>query len=412
MSSVSAASPTRPAAPRSAAADGARVFERIELRTSVAEADAVWRELLGEGVATPYQTPAFLSAWADNVGRREGVEIAIAIARDAEGRAVALLPLGVSRRFGLRVASYLGGTHVNYNLPVFARDAVAAFTPPEVERLLREIAAAARVDLFALSNQPESWRGAPNPLAGLPRQPSPDFAYSGRLEASVEAHLKRYVSAKTRSAQRRKLRRFEERGVVRIYRAETDADRTHVLDAYFAQKAQRLAARGIDNVFAEPGVEDFIRAAAGLAAAPPAIDLYGFDLDGEVIATFGVIADRDRMCGMFNSITSGDLARYSPGELLLTFMVEDAIGRGMTEFDLGVGAAAYKALFCADVDPLFDTILGVSPLGRAGAGVFAAKRAAKAWVKSNSAVYAFATRIRKLRARDVERHAPAPAAED
>lgn len=399
MSSASVIS--SPSAAAKASAEG-RAFERIELRASFADADAVWRELLAGGVATPYQTPDFLRAWADNVGRTEGVELALAIARRADGRAVALLPLGVSRRFGLRVASYLGGTHVNYNLPVFARDAVEAFTPAEASRLLREIAAAARIDLFALSNQPEIWRGAPNPLAGLPHQPSPDFAYSGKLEASVEAHLKRYVSAKTRSAQRRKLRRFEERGEVRIYRAETEADRAHVLDAYFAQKAQRLAAKGIDNVFAEPGVEGFIRAAAGLGAEPASIDLYGFDLDGQVIATFGVIADRDRMCGMFNSITSCDLARYSPGELLLTFMVEDAIGRGMSEFDLGVGAAAYKALFCPDVDPLFDTIVGVSPLGRAGAGVYAAKRAAKAWVKSNPTVYAFATRIRKLRAKNVE----------
>ncbi|MFD1701788.1 GNAT family N-acetyltransferase [Methylopila henanensis] len=377
-------------------------FATVEVHRSIEAVEDEWRALLGGGVATPYQTPDFLGAWSANAGKLEGVAPLIVVARDADARPTALLPLGVKRRFGLQVASFLGGTHVNYNMPVFRAGRLGLFTPAETRRLMRLAAEKGGVDVFALANQPRSWRGQPNPLTALPDQPSPDFAYSGRLAPSIEEHLQRHTSAKTRSAQRRKLRRFEEHGPVRIFRADSEHDRARVLDAYFRQKAQRLAARGIDNVFAEPGVEAFIRAAAGLDGSRQAIDLYGFDVGGEIAATFGVIADSRRMCGMFNSITSCDLARYSPGELLLNFMVEDAIGRGLQEFDLGVGAAPYKALHCPDVDPLFDSVFGVSAAGRLAAAAIGGKRALKAWVKSSPRAYALATRLRRLRARTVE----------
>ncbi|WP_020184756.1 GNAT family N-acetyltransferase [Methylopila sp. 73B] len=386
---------------RSAGAAAGAAFASIEIHRDVAAVEPLWTDLLGRSLATPYQTPAFLRAWSDHAAEHERTAPLIAVARDGDGAAVALLPFGLRRSFGVTTAAFLGGTHVNYNMPVVRRDRLAAFDAGEVARLIRETARAGAVDLFVLRNQPMAWNGFPNPFAALPRQAAPDEGYSGPLAESLELHLKRFVSAKTRSAQRRKMRRFEEQGVVRLYRAESADDRERVLEAYFRQKAQRLGARGVDNPFAVPGVDRFIRAAAGLDGAGRTVDLYGFDLDEQVIATFAVICDADRMCGMFNSITSGDPARYSPGELLLNFMVEDAITRGMTRFDLGVGAAAYKQMYCPDSEPLFDSIFGVSALGRAVAAAAAAKTAAKARIKANPTAYGLVERLRKLRAKPV-----------
>lgn len=382
-----------------ATGDGAAAFAAVEIHTRLETVDALWRSLLGVAVATPYQTPDFLGAWVREAAPHEGVEPMIVVARDARGEAVALLPFGVRRRLGLKVASFLGGSHVNYNMPVVRADRLTGFAPAETERLMREAARLGDVAGFSLSNQPFAWNGTANPFAALPRQPSPDAAYCGPLAATIEDHLKTALSAKTRSAQRRKLRRFEEQGPVALYRADAAGQREKVLEAYFRQKAERLGARGIDNVFEKPGVQAFIRAAAGLDGRRQAIDLYGFDVGGATVATFGVIADGERMCGMFNSITSCDLSRYSPGELLLNFMVEDAIARGVKTFDLGVGAASYKALHCPIEEPLFDSVFGVTASGRAAAWALGALRLAKARVKANPTAYGLVTRFRKLRAK-------------
>lgn len=387
-------------APDTSSGATAPAFSSVEILRDLAQAAPAWTALLPLARATPYQTPGFLGAWTAHVAPHERVAPLIVIARDSAGDAVLALPFGVRKRFGVSVAGFLGGSHVNYNMPVIRADRLARFTPQETMRLMRVIAREAGVDGFALSNQPYAFNGVANPFAALPHQPAIDPAFCGPLEATLDEHLKLHVSAKTRSAQRRKLRRFEEQGEVRLYRAGSASEREQVLEAYFRQKAQRLAQRGIDNPFAEPGVEAFIRQAAGLDGGAKAIDLYGFDLGPHTIATFGVISDAARMCGMFNSITSCDLARYSPGELLLNFMVEDAIARGMRSFDLGVGAAPYKALHCPTLEPLFDSVFGVTPRGRAAAAGLGAFRAAKARIKASPIAYGLLKRLRESRARD------------
>ena len=392
-------------------ASAVSAFSSVEIHRDAAGALSAWSELLRDGLATPYQHPGLLRPWLEHVAAHEAVRPLIVIAKDEAGAPVALLPLGVSRKWGVAVARFLGGSHVNYNVPVIRRDRLALFDRAEVDRLLAETAALARIDLFALQNQPESWEGLQNPFMTLPSQPSPDPAFSGPLAASLEEHLKLFVSAKSRSNQRRKMRRFEERGRPHIFRAESAGERRKLLDVFLAQKAEQFAERGIENVFAHPGVPEFLAEACGLAGKPPVIDLYGFDLDDETIAVTGGVADEQRYCGMFISITSGEHAKYSPGEMLMNFVVEDSIRRGLRIFDLGVGAAAYKKMYCPDLEPLFDSIFGVTLRGRAAAAAIAAKTTAKSRIKANPTAYALVEKIRAFRARRRGHAEPTPEAE-
>jgi CelD/BcsL family acetyltransferase involved in cellulose biosynthesis len=376
----------------------APAFASVEVHADLEAALDAWVSLMPLALATPYQTPSLLKAWVDHVAPHEGVSPMIVVARDAQGRPVAVLPFGLRRRFGVRIASFLGGSHSNFNLPVLRRDRLALFTPAETLRLLRQAAAVSGADVFALTNQPYEWEGVANPFLALPGQPSPDPAFSSVLAADIEEHFRQSLSAKARSKQRRKMRRFEELGVPRIFRAETTEERARLLDAYLAQKGVQLTGRGITNVFGKPGVREFLADATGASGLAPAIDLYGFELNGEIIAVTGALGGGGRCSGMFNSISSGEHAKYSPGELLMTFVVEDAIRQGYKMFDLGVGVASYKKMYCPDTEPLFDSMLGVTIAGRAAAASLAAARRAKARIKANRAVYELFYRLRRMAA--------------
>ena len=62
-----------------------------------------------------------------------------------------------------------------------------------------------------------------------------------------------------------------------------------------------------------------------------------------VIAVFGVLPGDERLSGPFIG-HDGDpeIARSSPGGIMVRAVVADAISRGFAEFDLGVGEARYK----------------------------------------------------------------------
>ena len=66
-------------------------------------------------------------------------------------------------------------------------------------------------------------------------------------------------------------------------------------------------------------------------------------LDERVVAAFAALSGRDRLSGLVIAYDADpEIARYSPGELILHAVVRSAIARGFTTFDLGVGEGALQ----------------------------------------------------------------------
>jgi CelD/BcsL family acetyltransferase involved in cellulose biosynthesis len=293
---------------------------------------------------------------------------------DRDDAPMFILPLMRERRYGCHVARFCGGNHSNLNMAIWRTDVAATFDAPQINAFLKDIAAERRVDLFALEGQPSVWCGVPNPFAGLSAQPSPDDVHVGNVEAAPHPHPHPRLTRRMRK---------KERGLTRLAgfrfgKAEMPGDVDRMLAAFWPQKAARFAQQGIDNVFARPGVADFIRAACldGLMQGRPAIELYALESAGEILAVIGGVGNRQRFSVMFNSITSGVHARKSPGILLTADIVADCAARGIASFDLGAGHAAYKARFCPRRERRFDSYVPFSARGRALAAAYRASDAA------------------------------------
>ena len=68
-----------------------------------------------------------------------------------------------------------------------------------------------------------------------------------------------------------------------------------------------------------------------------------------------------------------DIARSSPGELLLCAVLRDACARNLSAFDLGVGDARYKTTFCDESERLAEALYAPTWAGRLAAPFFAAR---------------------------------------
>jgi CelD/BcsL family acetyltransferase involved in cellulose biosynthesis len=356
----------------------AETFDRIE-----AARDA-WREIAPRAAASPYQDFDFSRLWLATIGAARGVKPLIVVARDAAGEVAALLPLG-ERDFGpLRFAQFLGGKDANFNLGLFRRGAVWA--AKDVAALLEAAARATtpRIDAFLLCNQPLDWQGAPNPLAALPRQASPSSAYESVLPDDFAAWRNAHLSTLAQQKLRRKVRRLERMGPVVCRRAADSADADRLLAAFFAQKSARMGARGLVNAYEAPEARAFIARLAdcGLAAGAPTLELHGLFVGDRVVATCGALGAGGRMSCLFLSHDGEtEIARSSPGEVIVQAVVRDAIARGFKTFDLGVGEARYKDEACEVEEPLFDSAFTVSPAGRVAACAFLARQRLKRRVK-------------------------------
>ncbi|HEY0301171.1 MAG TPA: GNAT family N-acetyltransferase [Rhizomicrobium sp.] len=363
------------------------------------DAEPAWRALEQQAaLATPYQGYDFLRLWHRHIGAPSGVTPCIVVAYDGKGTPLFLWPFGRRGLGGLKVVEFLGGKHANFNMALWRRDVAEQIGAGELRGVLAQLSA--RADMVMLVNQPLTWAGATNPFALLPQQRSANFGFSGALIADFEALFRARTNAAARKKMRKKANALAGYGAVRFARADGAAEIRPVLDAFFKQKAVRMRAQGLPDVFAAPGVRRFIEAAS-IAGAPdgkPLIELYSLSVDDIVVATMGGIAGGGRFCAMFNSIRAGRYAVESPGEQLLVNLVQQCCARGFDTFDLGIGEAHYKGLFCGDAEPLFDSYWPLSASGGRVAFVFRLAAAAKRAVKQHRTLWSLVRATRRLRA--------------
>ena len=305
----------------------------------------------------------FLLPWLDIFGRQQKVEPFFVVARDDAGAPLALLPLGLFRFGPLRVAQFLGGKHSNYNLGLFRAD--AAFSA----RDLRRCCARRR----GRNERPASLSPA-EPAADLARRrQSADAAAASpgrepRLCDHVGGDGEAFLAARLSADTRKKLRKKEKRlagawARCAISAPQTRRRRRRLSTPYFAPETSdaRPSRRRADLA----ATTRHSIGAGALAQGPPALELHALALDGQMIATFaraGSMAGGCKACS-FPIDPDPDIAKSSPGDLLLSHVLRDACARNLSAFDLGPGDARYKTTFCDEIEAMADALFAADLAG-------------------------------------------------
>jgi CelD/BcsL family acetyltransferase involved in cellulose biosynthesis len=228
------------------------------------------------------------------------------------------------------------------------------------------VARAASIDAFKLIKQPKKWQGRPNPFADLGATLSPSCAFKRDFTFAPEKVLSVLLSSESRKKLRKKERLLSEIGVLSYRQARSEDEVDAILAAFLEQKAARCREKHVVHPFGDESTRAFLRTAAlrGLAAGKPAIELYGLYLGDAIVATFGGTSDGRRFCGMFNSFSMDpNIAKWSPGDLLLLNVIERQCRCGVATFDLGIGAAPYKLMVCDAQEELVDLFLPATAAG-------------------------------------------------
>ena len=365
----------------------------VDILSDLGPAETIWRALETQ-FSTPYQRFDFLEPWQRQVGERDGFRPFIVVAYDVERRPLLLLPLVLKEKHGIRIACFMGGKHANFNMALWDKDFAASATHEDLDALISGIRERSGADVLALSQQPRRWRDLPNPMALLLHQVSTnDCPLLTMVPGAAPATL---VSNSFRRRLKGKERKLQTLSGYRYRLASNDADIERLLDWFFAIKPLRMAEQKLPNVFADPGVEDFIRSAcmARLAHGGRVVDLHALECDDEVIAMFAGASDGYHFSMMFNSYTMSDNSRYSPGLILIRNIIDYYAGRSYRALDLGVGSDDYKKLFCKSDEPLFDTFIPLSLRGKIAASAMSAINRVKRHVKRNEALFRVAQKLR------------------
>ncbi|MBU2145488.1 MAG: GNAT family N-acetyltransferase [Alphaproteobacteria bacterium] len=353
---------------------------------------SAYAELCNQASHAPAQSHAWVAAWAQHASP-DGLLVIVRCA----GRPVYALPLDVEKLGPFRVARLMSGRHANGNFPAAdpAFLASGAFDMAPVVASIR--AARPNIDVLALERLLPEHDGIANPLAALPRFPSPNLSLAVSLEGGFDALLSRSSGKRKRKKHRSQTRKFEAAGGFRRIEATTPAETARLLDAFFTMKKQRFEQMGVGNVFAEPAVQAFFRTlfAKALDETPPRFVLHALEVAGLPRAITGSSRDGKRLICEFGAIEEDDLAHASPGDFLFFENIDEACREGLEVYDFSVGDEPYKRLWCDIETRHFDVTIPLTPKGRLLALQMRQTARLKAFVKNSPLVWKLTKVLRR-----------------
>ena len=369
---------------------------RVDVIRDMAAAEMSWRAFEGaDFLLTPYQRFELLDAWQQSVGKHEGAAPFVVVASDANNRPLLLIPLVIYRESGAKVARFMGGKHPTFNMALWRRDFAETVTAAELDALIGTIRKQPDgVDVLAFTQQPKQWRNVANPLASRAAQASTNPCPMMTMAPGCKPEER--VSTSTRRRLRNKERKLQALPGYRYFVATTDDDINRLLDGFFLIKPQRMALSKLPDVFSDPATKAFVRNAclAKLPNGGRAIEIHALECDAELISIFACVADGERFSTMFNTYTISENARYSPGLILLRYMIDHFGDLGYSSLDFGVGSDDYKMTFCKDDEPLLDAFIPLTARGKFAALGMSSLTHAKRLVKHNPALMHMAQLLR------------------
>jgi CelD/BcsL family acetyltransferase involved in cellulose biosynthesis len=302
------------------------------------------------GRRSPFLSWTWQHHWAAvfAAGRR----LDIRYVRDADGRLVAILPLYET---GIGELELLGGAEVSDYLDLIViagheDDAWAALLASRAGERARWVLHAVPAASATVRALPALASGAGLAADATLEERCPVLA----LPSSWETYLAS-LSGKHRHELTRKIRRFER---------EASDGRAVVVrgsDAVSARLDDFLALHRRSRVgkakFMDARMERFFRAALPALAASDGVALWFLETPHGPIASF-VCLEWDATVGLYNSGFAPESAALSPGLVLLSHVIRDAIARGRPCFDFLRGEERYKLEFEPKLEDVVRVTIG------------------------------------------------------
>lgn len=325
----------------------------VELASDWASVAAGWT-----GAATPFQDAAWLGAWYAALGDRPDVAPLLVTIREAGTGELALrLPLIRHRTGRLDVIAFADLHLTDNNAPVLGpaapRDREGALA---LWRALRR--ALPRADLVHFTKMPLMLGERPNPLGLLPGL-LPSKLNGNLVQTGEDWNLWRRSLGKVVRKELDRSWRVFTREPGAAFEVVTEPERLRkVVAAMEAQQQERMRAKGLDYILAEPEFARFYRdvidrGVPGGNAVVTALTA-GEGVGEEIVAALLCVRDAQTCVMLRISIAGGRWTNCSPGRLIVDRTIAALHAQGCRVFDLSVGNYDYKRRFGVRPVPLVD----------------------------------------------------------
>ena len=353
----------------------ARPGWRAVVLTSVAAVAHRWQEIGRDGAYTPFQAREWIEGWYKAAAKRGGISPVIVAVDAPDGRSAMVLPLALATAGRRSVLAFADGGGADYNAPLLGPGAPK--TPAEMRQAWQEIKAVLpRADVIRFEKMPADVEGRPNPLCWLPGTGLSVMTQAAcAISQPYEAARARLMTARFRARLDASLARLRKKADIRFGPAETEAEIAALFDELMRQKDARARVLGWESWLDDPVWRAFYREVALKGASGGAARTLALWVNGDPAAIILGFQKGERFCDIVASFDAGAWKSHSLGLLVQDLAMAWMAERGVTIYDMTIGAEGYKDDFGPVFAPLYEYVAPGSLRGMADAAAARAKSA-------------------------------------
>ncbi len=319
--------------------------ERLEIVSSserLSELEHQWTQLWQASDALIFQSHGWISAWWNTLKSQNQVALRVGLVWSGD-RLVAVVPLAITRRKGLRFLEWAAAAYTDYGDILRAPDC----TDAALARVWTQIRQAGGYDLVFINRllpDAAAWRlFDPETKGGAKLRPNHREEISSRMAGDWNSGAAWFAShpKKVRHNHRRSIRILEEAGTVQFRLLGHDEPLGPVLQklALLKRKWLERTGRSVSELFDESA--EALPALVDVLARAGILRLFVIEVNGLVAAISVNFVQRDTMMAWVTTYDP-DYARASPGMVLIFEYVQWSFDHGLKMVDLLCGGEAFK----------------------------------------------------------------------
>ena len=330
-----------------------------EIKTTIYDSfdkvSAVWNWFEQEGDCYAFQSFNWTRNWYELIGKGAGVRAYLVLIEYPKGHPVMLLPLGIQQMGPASCLIWLGGKIADYQGPLLSKNCAETLNINLFNHVWRDVLEKLpEFDAIFFENQPEFIAKQKNPFLFIPCQPHPSSAHFTRIEGDIESFIKQKRSKKSIATERAKQRRLSSKGVLDFIVASKHEEISPILDTMMQQKSESYRKLGVTDLFNQHQYRAFFEYMSEHHIKDSFIHLCALKLDKQILATHWGMVYKKRFYIFMPTYAHDELARYSPGNILLRKIFEWCISNDVEICDFTTGDERYKYHWCDQELKLYD----------------------------------------------------------
>jgi CelD/BcsL family acetyltransferase involved in cellulose biosynthesis len=313
----------------------------------------IWDGVSEKNPQHPFQSYSWLNHWYSKVGKPLENVIPQIVVLSSGNTTIAILPFGVRKKYSCSILEWLGGEQTDYLGPVYNPEHLEHIdlnndlwmeidkhlVPYDIAHLKKQVNGN---KIFTALNGPG------NTLVSW------GYTSLTTLSDNWEAHLYDRVKKKIRSDTRRQEKRLNELGELKYFSTVEVAGTEEIVKTMIRQKRQRYLNTGVWDMLAIPENESFYLDLINISDNQYKVHYSSAQVGKEIIATHVGLVSNDTFYYLMPAHEQGEWERFSPGRLLLQYLLKYSIEKRLKFFDFTIGGESYKNNWCDDGVQLFE----------------------------------------------------------